>query len=79
MKEKGRSFKTCKVKLLWYDTANSVYDEESDELKLKLVNLFATSPVIAGKYRGSNSKKSALYKEFKSLCLRKTTFTKSLK
>lgn len=67
MKEKGHRFGTCKGKLLWYDPANGVYDEESDQLKLKLVNLFATSPVVASKYRGSNSKKSALYKEFKSL------------
>ena len=47
MKEKGHSFKTCEGKLLWYDPANGVYDEESDKLKLKLVNLFATSPVVA--------------------------------
>ncbi|CAL6271983.1 unnamed protein product [Bathycoccus prasinos] len=74
MKEKGHSFKTCKGKLLWYDPTNGVYDEESDELKLKLVNLFATSPVVASKYRGSNSKKSALYKEFKSVVPPETNF-----
>ena len=74
MKEKGHCFGTCKGKLLWYDPANGVYDEESDELKLKLVNLFATSPVVASKYRGSNSKKSALYKEFKSLVPQENNF-----
>ena len=74
MKEKGHSFKTCKGILLWYDPTNGVYDEESDELKLKLVNLFATSPVVASKYRGSNSKKSALYKEFKSLVPQENNF-----
>ncbi|CAL6313871.1 unnamed protein product [Bathycoccus prasinos] len=74
MKEKGHCFGTCKGKLLWYDPANGVYDEESDELKLKLLNLFATSPVIARKYRGSNSKKSALYKEFKSLLPQENSF-----
>jgi hypothetical protein len=74
MKEKGHSFKTCEGKLLWYDPTNGVYDEESDELKLKLVNLFATSPVVASKYRGSNSKKSALYKEFKSLVPQENNF-----
>jgi hypothetical protein len=51
-----------------------VYDEESDELKLKLLNLFATSPVVARKYRGSNSKKSALYKEFKSILPQENSF-----
>ena len=74
MKEKGHCFGTCKGKLLWYDPANGVYDEESDELKLKLLNLFATSPVVARKYRGSNSKKSALYKEFKSLLPQENSF-----
>ena len=74
MKEKGHCFGTCKGKLLWYDPANGVYDEESDELKLKLLNLFATSPVVASKYRGSNSKKSALYKEFKSLLPQENSF-----
>ncbi|CAL6339279.1 unnamed protein product [Bathycoccus prasinos] len=74
MKEKGHCFKTCKGKLLWYDPTNGVYDEESDELKLKLVNLFATSPVVASKYRGSNSKKSALYREFKSLVPQENNF-----
>ena len=74
MKEKGHSFKTCEGKLLWYDPTNGVYDEESDKLKLKLVNLFATSPVVASKYRGSNSKKSALYKEFKSLVPQENNF-----
>ena len=51
-----------------------MYDEESDELKLKLLNLFATSPVVARKYRGSNSKKSALYKEFKSILPQENSF-----
>ena len=74
MKEKGHCFGTCKGKLLWYDPANGVYDEESHELKLKLLNLFATSPVVASKYRGSNSKKSALYKEFKSLLPQENSF-----
>ena len=74
MKEKGHCFGTCKGKLLWYDPANGVYDEESYELKLKLLNLFATSPVVARKYRGSNSKKSALYKEFKSLLPQENSF-----
>ena len=74
MKEKGHSFKTCEGKLLWYDPTNGVYDEESDKLKLKLVNLFATSPVVASKYRGSNSKKSALYREFKSLVPQENNF-----
>ena len=74
MKEKGHCFGTCKGKLLWYDPANGVYDEESDELKLKLLNLCATSPVVARKYRGSNSKKSALYKEFKSLLPQENSF-----
>jgi len=74
MKEKGHRFGTCKGKLLWYDPANGVYDEESDELKLKLLILFATSPVVARKYRGSNSKKSALYKEFKSILPQENSF-----
>ncbi|CAL6282763.1 unnamed protein product [Bathycoccus prasinos] len=74
MKEKGHSFKTCEGKLLWYDPTNGVYDEESDKLKLKLVDCFATSPVVAPKYRGSNSKKSALYKEFKSLVPQENNF-----
>ena len=74
MREKGHSFKTCKGKLLWYDPANGVYHEESDELKLKLLNLFATSPVVASKYRGSNSKKGALLREFKSLVHQENNF-----
>ena len=74
MEEKGHRFKTCKGKLLWYDPANGVYDEESDEVKLKLLNLFAISPAVASKYRGSNSKKSALMREFKSLVPQENNF-----
>ena len=74
MEEKGHRFKTCKGKLLWYDPANGVYDEESDEVKLKLLNLFAISPAVASKYRGSNSRKSALMREFKSLVPQENNF-----